>query len=76
MCKPGSNQIVSDSERRVLTAQATRAFQRRIRFCARSWRPSSRLLFMRPSYWTPPGPSRQASLRRARQPDHRSPGSN
>ncbi|KAJ1174668.1 hypothetical protein NDU88_006488 [Pleurodeles waltl] len=52
MCKPGSNQVVS--ERWVLTAQASRAFQRRYHICARSRRPSSCLLYLRHSYWTPP----------------------
>ncbi|KAJ1155430.1 hypothetical protein NDU88_008160 [Pleurodeles waltl] len=63
------------SERWVLTAQATRAFLRRVHFCVCSWRPSSRLLFLRSSYWTPLGPSRQTSLRRTRQPVRLSPES-
>ncbi|KAJ1182211.1 hypothetical protein NDU88_007405 [Pleurodeles waltl] len=52
MCKPGSNQVVS--ERWVLTAQARRAFQQRYHIYARSRRPSSCLLSLRHSYWTPP----------------------
>ncbi|KAJ1089611.1 hypothetical protein NDU88_002762 [Pleurodeles waltl] len=67
---------VSDSEGRVLKAQAPRAFQRRVRIGARSRRPPARFLLLRPSYWTPPGPSRQASLRRSRQLGRCSPGSN